>query len=125
MTWKLVKIDDTHAVSGDVRKLITKCWDVYAFDDEERTYCCSSLPMRELYPVTTVFDPKPDLTEAEREALFDAELEGGLDWSSVEYMSLYSVDGCPQHVAEIDDSEDIEFLVADLRDRWEQGEINF
>lgn len=88
--WRMVKIEDTGdwPVDGPLRKRGIRTWNVYAFDDGARTFCCELTPSRCLWYLGFVWDLADDaepLSDEESEQWFDFLLENGRPYDDVAY----------------------------------------
>ena len=83
--WTAVRVDETrHCGEEFVARCGGKVHQVYLFDANEVTYCCSLTPSYALYPVEVVAEEYPE-EEGAREALFADLLEAMHGTESVCY----------------------------------------
>ena len=89
--WTAVRVDETgHCGEEFVARCGGKVHQVYLFDANEVTYCCSLTPSYGLIPVEVVAEKYPE-GEATREALFD-ELTTAMEGAEFAYMDCSTID---------------------------------
>lgn len=93
--WHLLRIDDTAAWCDSVRARAARVWTVYAYRPGERTHCCELAPSYALHYLGDVAEPREDLDEADREALYEDVLVGGAQSEAIQYMHCSAVDAIP------------------------------
>jgi len=86
----VVKFDETKYWSDDIRDRATRIFGVYVFDRRKHVHCCSFEATYELHFMGTDWDERPDLTDEEREELFEAIY--GADDTDVKYVGVRGVD---------------------------------
>jgi hypothetical protein len=94
--WTAVRVDETGHCSDDfVASCGGKVYQVYLFDANEVTYCCSTTPAYCLYPVAVTPETYPE-DEGVRESLFEKLLEAMHGAPDVSYMDCSMIDRLPE-----------------------------
>lgn len=83
--WWLVKIDERQHWREDIQAKTTAIYGVYAFDRNERTFCCELTPSYCLWFIACDEVPSGEPTEEQREALNELILTGSAQSEPVSY----------------------------------------
>ncbi len=89
-----VKIDETQYWEDDTVKAMTKrVYGVYVLDRRKHVHCCEITPSYELYRLGSQYDyADPDISDDDREKLFEAILEGDATDERWSYVHVSDID---------------------------------
>jgi len=127
--FQLIKLDETIHLSADLGAKM-RLFGVYAFDDAEHTYCCELAPSRFLIHVANDIDFNSDVSDDEREDLYDLiNRDDTSDFymhsDSVHWFSLYYPEMVKVANVDFDEEDSLNERIDKIREGWHTGSLMF